>query len=112
MGKLLNMAIAGSKATATTASLSLFSELGTSTTNRARWTKNGTLQGTFTGLSNFTLNSGDTFFITAINTMGATLNITKNGGGVYSNSDTALMTSTTFTVAGGDVFVVEALLGL
>lgn len=111
MGHLLSSAIKMQSSAPATASLTLYSELGTTTTNRARWFKNGVLVGTFTGISNVTLNAGDTFYVTAINTSGAQLYISKNGVYVYANSSSSTMTSTTQTASAGDVFSVEAYLG-
>lgn len=112
MGRLLSSAIqmqnGGGAATAT---LNLYSELGTTISNRARWYKNGVLVGTFTGTSSVTLNAGDTFYISAANsTLGLSWYIAKNSIGQESGSDYSYI-STTYTASAGDVFDVNIYLG-
>jgi hypothetical protein len=114
MGKLLSSAIQMQNGGAGgTATLSLYSELGTAVNNRARWFKNGVLVGTFTGDSIVTLNAGDTFYITAVRTLapaGLTAYIYKNLVLQESVSDVTY-TSATYTASAEDVFDVSIYLG-
>lgn len=108
MGKLLDIAIAGSKAAATTATLVLQNVDATTMS----WTKNGVGQGTITGTQTFTLNTGDTFIVTCTTAGGTSLNYLLNGSliTIYTGIPTA--TSATFTTVGGNTYRFEAYAGL
>lgn len=111
MGKLLNAAIAGSKAAAAAPVLNLYSELGTAITNRARWSKNGVLVGTFTGTSSFTLVAGDTFSWNGNNTVDGFNWIVQKNGVTIDSGSAFNYTSPTYTVANNETYNVNVYLG-
>jgi len=108
MGELLNMAIQGSKATATTATL-ILQKVDATTMS---WTKNGVSQGTITGTQTFTLNNGDTFIITCTTVGGTSLYYLLNGTLITIYTGTPTATSPTFTTVGGNTYRFEAYAGL
>ena len=108
MGKLLDIAIAGSKAAPSTATLELTKVDATTMS----WTKNGISQGTITGTQTFTLNSGDTFVISCTTTGGTTLEYSLNGTFITSYTGNPTASSGTFTTAASNIYRFSAYAGL
>jgi len=104
MGKLLSSAIKMQNgAAAATATLILQLVDASSMT----WVKNGVYQGSITGTQTFTLNAGDTFYVTSTDTFGSSLYYYLNGSFVtsYFGSPTAI--SATFTTVAGNTYRFE-----
>lgn len=108
MGNLLSSAIKMQNGVAATATLVLQNIDATSMS----WTKNSVSQGSITGTQTFTLNAGDTFFVTATFSSGVSINYLLNGTliTIYSGIPTA--TSATFTAVGGNTYRFEGYSGL
>jgi hypothetical protein len=101
MGSLLSSAIkmqnGGAAATAT-----LILQLVDATS--MNWTKNGVSQGSITGTQTFTLNAGDTFFVTSTDTLGSSLEYYLNTAFVTSYFGIPTATSATFTASAGNEY--------
>jgi hypothetical protein len=101
MGKLLSSAIkmqgGGAVATASL-TLQLVNAIEMS------WTKNGVFQGYISGTQNFTLNAGDTFFASAFDDAGVTIDYYLNGTYITSYSAGSLVNTPTFTAVAGNTY--------
>jgi hypothetical protein len=103
MGHLLSAAIKMQGSAATTATLVLQLVDATS----MNWTKNGVYQGLISGTQTFTLNAGDTFFVTSTFFLGSSLNYYLNAAFVTSYFGTPTATSATFTASAGNTYRFE-----
>lgn len=108
MGHLLSSAIKMQGSAVATATLVLQLIDATSMS----WTKNGVSQGSITGTQTFTINAGDTFFVTATFAFGVSINYLLNGTlvTIYTGNPTA--TSATFTASAGNTYRFEAYSGV
>jgi hypothetical protein len=100
MGHLLSMAIKMQSAGATTATIVLQLIDATS----MNWTKNGVSQGSITGTQTFTLNAGDTFFVTSTDSFGSSLEYRLNGSFITAYFGVPTATSATFTAVSGNTY--------
>ena len=107
MGNLLSSAIKMQGSAPATATLILQLVDATS----MNWTKNGVSQGSITGTQTFTLNAGDTFFVTSTMAMGSSLNYLLNGSFVTSYFGIPTATSATFTASAGNTYRFEGYSG-
>jgi hypothetical protein len=107
MGHLLSSAIKMQGAAATTATLILQLVDATS----MNWTKNGVSQGSISGTQTFTLNAGDTFFVTSTFVFGTTLYYYLNAAFVTSYFGSPTATSATFTAVAGNTYRFEGYSG-
>jgi hypothetical protein len=103
MGHLLSSAIKMQGGGVTTATL----VLQLVDADSMNWTKNGVSQGAITGTQTFTLNAGDTFFVTSTSTFGSSLNYLLNGTLITSYFGVPTATSATFTAVAGNTYRFE-----
>jgi hypothetical protein len=105
MGKLLHRSILmqnGGGATTATLILQLVDA------DNMIWVKNDVFQGSISGTQTFTLNAGDTFYVSAGGFFGCTIIYRLNGSFITSYFGDPDATSATFTAVAGNTYRFEA----